>query len=159
MACRLVGAKPLFEPMLEYCSNLWNKIQWNLNRNLNIFIHENAFEIVVCEMPSILSRPQCVNIRCGLPLHTYLSHSGQLCERRLHPTLRSWPWGTISRFLCDLALSPSFLHRSGGLDRCLCRCRWWSPIRIHGDETLVLFTDYYMKYFDIQYAMVLNQLV
>ena len=28
----------------------------------NIFIHENAFESVVCKMASILSRPQCVNM-------------------------------------------------------------------------------------------------
>ena len=47
MACRLDGAKPLSEPMLEYCAN--------------IFIQENVFEGVVCEMAAILSRPQCVN--------------------------------------------------------------------------------------------------
>ena len=32
---------------------LGNKLQWNFNRNSNIFIHENAFENVVCEMGSI----------------------------------------------------------------------------------------------------------
>ena len=37
------------------------KLQWNVNRTSNIFIHENAFDGVVCEMASILSRPQCVN--------------------------------------------------------------------------------------------------
>ena len=31
-------------------------------QNSSIFIQENAFENVVCEMASILSRPQCVNI-------------------------------------------------------------------------------------------------
>ena len=40
---------------------LGTTLQWNVNRNSNIFIHENAFESVVCEMVSILSRPQCVN--------------------------------------------------------------------------------------------------
>ena len=39
---------------------LGNKLQWNLNRNLNIFIQENAFENVVWKMAAILSRPQCV---------------------------------------------------------------------------------------------------
>ena len=39
VACRLVGAKPVCEPVL-----------WNFNRNQNIFIQENAFENVVCEM-------------------------------------------------------------------------------------------------------------
>ena len=32
---------------------LGNKLQWNFNRNSNIFIQENAFENVVCEMASI----------------------------------------------------------------------------------------------------------
>ena len=32
----------------------------NFNQNSNIFIRKNAFESVVCEMASILSRPQCV---------------------------------------------------------------------------------------------------
>ena len=41
---------------------LRNKLQWNFNRNLNIFIQENAFENVVCEMASILSRLQCVKL-------------------------------------------------------------------------------------------------
>ena len=64
MACRLVGAKPLSEPMLEYCYfsnwNLSNKLQWNFNQNSNIFIQESALKNVVCEMASNLSRPQCV---------------------------------------------------------------------------------------------------
>ena len=38
-----------------------NKLQWNLNRNSNIFIEENTFEIGVWKMAAILSRPQCVN--------------------------------------------------------------------------------------------------
>ena len=39
-----------------------NKLQLNFNRNSNIFIQENAFENVVCEMAAILFWPQCVNI-------------------------------------------------------------------------------------------------
>ena len=50
-------------------SNCWdivnrtprNKLQWNLNPNPNIFIEENTFDNVVCEIPAILCRPQCVN--------------------------------------------------------------------------------------------------
>ena len=37
------------------------KFWWNCNQNWSIFIQENALENVVCEMASILSRPQCVN--------------------------------------------------------------------------------------------------
>ena len=40
--------------------NLRNKFQWNLKRNSYIFIQENAFENVICEMAAILLRPQCV---------------------------------------------------------------------------------------------------
>ena len=50
MACCLVGAKPLPEPVLLIIN--WtpgNKFQWSLNQNFIIFIQENAFEIVVCE--------------------------------------------------------------------------------------------------------------
>ena len=38
-----------------------NKLEWNSKRNSCIFIQENAFEKVVCEVVSILSRPQYVN--------------------------------------------------------------------------------------------------
>ena len=41
-------------------SNLRNKLQRILKRNSLIFIQENAFENMVCEMAAILSRPQCV---------------------------------------------------------------------------------------------------
>ena len=46
---------------------LRNKLQWNLNKNSNIFIQENAFESVVCETTAILSRPQCVKKANNLP--------------------------------------------------------------------------------------------
>ena len=53
-------------------SNLRNKLQWNLNRNVTIFVHKNAFEIVIWEMVSFegskvylkvyLSVPDCMHI-------------------------------------------------------------------------------------------------
>ena len=43
---------------IVYCT-LRNKLQWNFNRNTNIFIQENVLETVVFETASILSRPQC----------------------------------------------------------------------------------------------------
>ena len=63
------GDKPLSEPML-YCyhpiniANLTprNKLQWNFNRNLHIFIEGNTFENVVCKMLPISCWPQCVNV-------------------------------------------------------------------------------------------------
>ena len=51
---------------LNQCSlivhrTLRNKLQWNLNRNSKIFIEENAFESIVCEMVAILFRGRWVN--------------------------------------------------------------------------------------------------
>ena len=40
--------------------NIRNKLQWNHKRNLYIFIQENVFENVVCEMAAMLPQPQCV---------------------------------------------------------------------------------------------------
>ena len=57
MAFRLYGAKPLSEQMLEYC----HKIKLIRFQNSNVFVQENAFENVVCEMAASLSRPQSVN--------------------------------------------------------------------------------------------------
>ena len=56
---------------LNQCRNIvnWtlrNTFQWHSNRNSNIVIQGNAFESVVCEMTSILSRPQCVKIELRL---------------------------------------------------------------------------------------------
>ena len=39
-----------------------NKLQWNLIRNWNIFIQENALQSVVWKMSAILSRTRCVNM-------------------------------------------------------------------------------------------------
>ena len=62
MACRLNGAKSFSNQCWNIVNwTLGNKFQWNFNQNWNIFIEENTFENVVCEMLFISSRPQCVN--------------------------------------------------------------------------------------------------
>ena len=50
-----------------------NKFQWHFNRNSNIFVQENAVENVVCEMASILSRPQWVKSMA----HVYILKLGR----------------------------------------------------------------------------------
>ena len=50
---------------LKQCWNIvnWtlrNKLQWNFNRNSNIFTQENVFESIVCNMAAILSRKRWV---------------------------------------------------------------------------------------------------
>ena len=63
MACRLVGAKPISEPMRDII--YWaprNKHQCNFNQNSSISIQENQVENLVWEMASVLSRPSCVKV-------------------------------------------------------------------------------------------------
>ena len=63
MACRLMGAKPLSDQMLVYCSlGHWEWTSVNLESKFKLFIEGNAFENVVCKMSSAkcLPRPQCV---------------------------------------------------------------------------------------------------
>ena len=43
-------------------SNLRDKLEWNIKWKSYIFIQENAFENVVCEMAAILSLPRCVSM-------------------------------------------------------------------------------------------------
>ena len=40
-----------------------NKLQWNFNRNSNIFTVKNTFENVVCQMSAILSRLNVLTIK------------------------------------------------------------------------------------------------
>ena len=62
MACRLIGAKPLSEPMLDVVySNFRNKFQWNFKLNSYICVQENWFLNAVCEMAAILSWPQRIH--------------------------------------------------------------------------------------------------
>ena len=63
MVCRLFGTKPLSEQTFRYSQELSpgplvyrNKLRWNFNRNIKLFIHGNASEYIVCEMAAILSR-------------------------------------------------------------------------------------------------------
>ena len=91
MACRLVGAKPLSEPILEYCSlELRNKLQWNFDRNSNVFIQENALKT-----PSAKWHPFCL----GLNALTYPHVSAACCywpssspEQPRSPRARSGTW-------------------------------------------------------------------
>ena len=79
MACRLDGAKPLPEPMLEYYQLDPREQTY---RNSNVFIQENALQNVVCEMASILLGPnvlrpfplpfQCMLLTVTTPKRGYL---------------------------------------------------------------------------------------
>ena len=57
MACHRFGANPSPEQCWLVANwILRNEFQWNMNPHAKLFIHENAFQNVVCEMAAILSR-------------------------------------------------------------------------------------------------------
>ena len=79
-----------------------NKLQWNINRNSYIFIHENAFECVVCEMAAI-----CLGINvltCNNSSTEGSLHTRQWCSSMNAKThLRTW-WDSKIRHLKALLL-------------------------------------------------------
>ena len=62
-----------------------NKVQWNFHQNIKLFIHENAFESIVCKMAAIMS---CGSGKSNSSITLYfLSITG--CSSR--ECLSKWP--------------------------------------------------------------------
>ena len=82
MASRLIGAKPLPEPMLLYCQ-LDPKEHMSAKCCLisKVFIHEIAFENTVSEMAVVLSGPQCDNLIGLLRSEARMSFTAYLLYR------------------------------------------------------------------------------
>ena len=87
IACHLFGAKPLSKPMLGIVNwTLGNKLQWNSNQNTKLFIHENAFENIVCEMAAFclgLDVLMCgLTVPCTMSLHIFQTawHPEDVCN-------------------------------------------------------------------------------
>ena len=55
-----------------------NKLQWNMNRNTKLVIHENAFENVASEMAAILSMGSWVYCECPFVVQEYVQKVGLL---------------------------------------------------------------------------------
>ena len=53
MACCLISNN-LGEIIITYCQ--LDPFQWNLNQHTQLFVHENVYQNVICEMAAILSR-------------------------------------------------------------------------------------------------------
>ena len=91
---------------------LRNKLQWNINRNSHIFIQENALEFIVCEMASILSRPQCVQgLKPALEGIVVTTHDGA-CEEEIQSqglTARDWTYYS-HRPECVVTKKPTQFH-------------------------------------------------
>ena len=63
-------------------STLRHKLQWNVYRNSNIFIEDNALENVVCKMASIFLglNVLTMNFRTTPPWYMYYSHQYRDCD-------------------------------------------------------------------------------
>ena len=136
MGCRLTRAK-IFLNQLWIIVNwtLRNTLQWNLNRNSNIFIQENAFESVVCETVAILSRPQCVKakprqgskraLQVSAPCIFWSRRFSSLCPQSFYPLTmfgyrQSQCWTQCSA--SAVTNSSRFLWASLILYHCFQRC-------------------------------------
>ena len=82
---------------LNQCWNInnWtlrNKLQWNLNQNLWIFIQENPFETVVQKMAAVFSRLQCVKFHfCFREVHFLFPQTvGYILWVAVHTNLTYW---------------------------------------------------------------------
>ena len=118
-----IGSDNGLAPVMNQCwnignSNLRNKLQWNFNRNSYIFIHENAFESVICEMAAILcdlKNRQMTLKNNKVPLLCYFKfcasfHSHWQMQTRV--TLQKHSiWVNIGNFFipCDLEIWPQAL--------------------------------------------------
>ena len=83
------------------------KLLCNLKRNSNIFVYENAFANVVCEMAAVLPRPQC-NLSCPGSVVTST-------EQGL-TTIRTWWINYINNFTLGVITHP-YPHFNGGSTR------------------------------------------
>ena len=69
MACRLVGSKPIFEPMPDIVnSKLRNKLQGNNNWTSHIYIKENTFKCRLENGGCFVSASMCLEIRINYTL-------------------------------------------------------------------------------------------
>ena len=107
MVCRLVGAKPLPEPIVNW--TLSKKLQSNLKWNSHIFIQENAFESVVSKMAAILSHPQWVDKHCTKPSH-YLNQCWLIVN-----------WTPGNKFQWNLNRNPIIFIKENAFENVVCQ--------------------------------------
>ena len=83
MACRLIGAKPLPETILDYHELGSRKKSVKFELKLPHFLSKNVFAIVVWKVAAILSRPQCVYWQ-SISQHESNAILYALCHAHLH---------------------------------------------------------------------------
>ena len=93
---------------LNQCWNIvkWvvkNKLQWNFNRNVYIFIRRNACTNIFCKMGGVLSRPPCIKDNQRTPGSTniercYISHGN--FEIQQFSFVIIWrPWSFVTKLM------------------------------------------------------------
>ena len=96
-----------------------NIFQWKFNQNTVIFIEENARENVVCEMASILSRPQCVN-----------KTNCYGCEYSLEMNIAIAISRTISVVVIFIPCKNSAWRKNSAIISLLCNCKYDSKYSV-----------------------------
>ena len=133
---------------------LRNKLQWNWNQNSDIFIKENAFEYVVCDMAAILSQPQWVNSSSPsdayMPQWTKPSLVSIIVVACLVPShyLNKWwfivNWTTGNKYQWNLSQNKTIFIRENAFENVVCMMLAISsqpqcangPLTIHGCTTI-----------------------
>ena len=90
---------------LNQCWNLinWtggNKLHWNLNRNLYIFIPENTLENVVWKIAAILYQPQFVKLSMQLIVNLWLIVMMNTCTFKTHRSASNGWYFPIENLKC-----------------------------------------------------------
>ena len=91
----ITGDRPLSEPRLAYfLLTIETKLNKKINENKTMLIQETEFEIDVCKMEAILSRPQCVKweVKCTDWIYQLLPLD--LCTRT-GSKIKGWCAGVI----------------------------------------------------------------
>ena len=141
MACRLVGAMPLSEPMLEYC--YWLKqISMKFESKFIHFHSRKCSSNVVCEMAAILSPPQCVLAPVEVLCHSTWGCRHSTSVNRLGSEVTHW-WVHRTRSI----KIPFFINtcmtwdQTKGYLRCLHNCKAFRNYLVKGDWFMALTSN------------------
>ena len=143
---------------------LENTLQWNFNWNSSIFILENAFENVVCEMASILSWPQCVkNVFSSTISCVYLFSIKCKADKFWVPSqiviFPSWNVCFCRQHILNLSmlLTPEHLHVGWWIElKCITETKLWllcfNTFRPRGNwQHFITFYGYWDAFFPGQF--------
>ena len=103
-ACRLVGAKPLPEPMLYHCQlDRQEQNSFNCSGNVNIFIEENALKMLSAKW-----RPFCLGLS-AVGYH-YIAKIHSVFSMPTNRILAIFYKLKFGNFLYKLSVYPAFLN-------------------------------------------------